>query len=146
MTKIAESKYIDGCRGFSDEESGTMPSPHPQLVNDHSRSGLIHIGLASYDNVHSPFFLPSADHPGLSIVTHTLDGTNYNNWSIAMRMSLDAKNRLSFVYGTLPRPDEEDNLFKIWSRCNSMVQAWLLNVVNQEIYDSIIYYEDAAEM
>lgn len=28
----------------------------------------------------------------------------------------------------------------------SMVKAWLLNVVNKEIYDSILYYEDAAEM
>ncbi|XP_048615771.1 uncharacterized protein LOC125588461 [Brassica napus] len=63
-----------------------------------------------------------------------------------MRMSLDAKNKLSFVDGSLPRPDIADNLFKIWSRCNSMVKAWLLNVVNKEIYDSILYYEDAVEM
>ena len=69
-----------------------------------------------------------------------------NNWSIAMRMSLDAKNKLSFVDGSLPRPDITDNLFKIWSRCNSMVKAWLLNVVNKEIYDSILYYEYAVEM
>ncbi|CAA7043466.1 unnamed protein product [Microthlaspi erraticum] len=100
----------------------------------------------SYDNVHSPFFLHSGDHPGLSIVSHTLDGTNYNNWSIAMKMSLDAKNKLSFVDGSLPHPAVDDISFKIWSRCNSMVKAWLLNVVNQEIYDSILYYDDAAEM
>lgn len=100
----------------------------------------------SYDNVHSPFFLHPADHPGLSIVTHILDGTNYNNWCTAMRMNLDAKNKLSFVDGSLPRPDMDDGLFKIWSRCNSMLKAWLLNVVNKEIYDSILYYEDVVEM
>lgn len=102
--------------------------------------------LSDATSVHSPFFLHSADHPGLSIVTHLLDGTNYNTWSIAMRMSLDAKNKLSFVDGTLPRPDIDDTSFKIWSRCNSMVKAWLLNVVTREIYDSILYYEDAVEM
>ncbi|XP_013633108.1 PREDICTED: uncharacterized protein LOC106338752 [Brassica oleracea var. oleracea] len=123
-------------------------TPHHQSTNNHDRS--LHAAFPmkkeSYDNVHSPFFLHSADHPGLSIVTHTLDGTNYNNWSIAMRMSLHAKNKLSFVDGSLPRPDLDDTLFKIWSRCNSMVNAWVLNVVNKEIYDSILYYEDAVEM
>ncbi|KAF8088092.1 hypothetical protein N665_0554s0022 [Sinapis alba] len=100
----------------------------------------------SYDSIHSPFFLHSADHPGLTIVVHTLDGTNYNSWSIAMRISLDAKNKLSFVDGSLPRPSVDDNLFKIWSRCNSMLKSWILNVVSKEIYDSILYYQDAAEM
>lgn len=116
-------------------------TPHHEMTNIRDRSSTFPI----FD-VHSPFFLHSADHLGLSIVTHVLDGTNYNNWSIAMRMSLDAKNKLSFVDGSLHRPDIADNLFKIWSRCNSMVKAWLLNVVNKEIYDSIMYYEDAVEM
>lgn len=80
------------------------------------------------------------------IVAHTLDGTNYNNWSIAMKISLDAKNKLCFVDGSLPRPNVDGRSFKIWSRCNSMVKLWLLNMVNKEIYDSIFYYQDAAEM
>lgn len=100
----------------------------------------------SYDSIYSPFFLHSADHPGLTIVVHTLDGTNYNSWSIAMKISLEAKNKLSFVDGSLPRPSVDDSLFKIWSRCNSMVKSWILNVVSKEIYDSILYYQDAAEM
>lgn len=100
----------------------------------------------AYDSIHSPFFLHSADHPGLTIVVHTLDGSNYNSWSIAMKISLDAKNKLSFVDGSLPRPLVDDNSFKIWSRCNSMVKSWILNVVSKEIYDSILYYQDATEM
>ncbi|CAA7043798.1 unnamed protein product [Microthlaspi erraticum] len=100
----------------------------------------------SFDNPHSPFFLHSSDHPGLSIVAHTLDGTNFNSWFIAMKISLEAKNKLSFVDGSLPRPSEDDRTFKIWSRCNSMVKSWILNVVDKEIYDSILYSQDAAEM
>ncbi|XP_024003652.1 uncharacterized protein LOC112081440 [Eutrema salsugineum] len=127
---------------FLPNEDITM-TPPMDFANRRTRSGS---KQESYDSVHSHFFLHSADHPGLSIVTHTLDGSNYNNWSIVMRMSLDAKNKLSFVDGSLPRPNVDDDLFKIWSRCNSMVKTWILNVVNQEIYDSILYYDDAAEM
>lgn len=112
----------------------------------HDTTGSHPMMMESYDSTHSPFFLHSADHPCLSIVAHTLDGTNYNSWSIAMRISLDAKNKLGFVDGSLARPAIDDRLYKIWSRCNSMVKSWLLNVVNKEIYDSILYYEDAAEM
>lgn len=115
-------------------------------VANSAKSKTIYVGVKSLNNAHSPFFLHSADHPGLSIVTHTLDGSNYNNWSIAMRMSLDAKNKLSFVDSSLPRPDVDSGSFKIWSRCNSMVKAWILNVVNQHIYNSILYYEDVVEM
>ena len=63
---------------------------------------------------HSPFFLHSADHPGLSIVAHTLDGTNYNSWSIAMRISLDAKNKFGFVDGSLVRPASDDRIYRTW--------------------------------
>lgn len=63
-----------------------------------------------------------------------------------MKISLEAKNKLSFVDGSLPRPSEDDCTFKIWSRFNSMVKSRILNVVDKEIYDSILYSKDAAEM
>lgn len=63
-----------------------------------------------------------------------------------MTDSLDAKNKLSFVDGSLSRPLETDSMFKIWRRCNSMVKSWLINVVNREIYDSVLCYKDAAKV
>lgn len=120
-------------------------NPPPTVLVNRTTQGSTHSGITSIDT-HSPYFLHSADHPGLVIANQTLDGTNYNNWYIAMRMSLDVKNKIGFVDGSLVRPDVSDSLFKIWSRCNSMVKSWLLNTVNREIYDSILYYEDAVEM
>jgi len=102
--------------------------------------------LKNTDSFDNPLVLHSSDHPGLTIVSHILDGTNYNSWSIAMKISLDAKNKLGLVDGSLLRPSEDDLSFRIWSRCNSMVKSWILNVVNKEIYDSILYYQDAMEM
>ncbi|XP_013595010.1 uncharacterized protein LOC106362631 [Brassica napus] len=120
----------------------------PQKSTPHrvQPSGSHPAGIPSIDTTHSPYFLHSADQPGLVIANQKLDGLNYNNWHIAMRMSLDAKNKIGFVDGSLPRPAQDDPMFKIWSRCNSMVKSWLLNTVTQKIYDRILYYDDAVEM
>ena len=50
---------------------------HSSVIRDGFSSTLM--PTKSYDRTHSPFFLHSADHSGLSIVSHTLDGTNYNS-------------------------------------------------------------------
>ncbi|KAL9307767.1 putative retrotransposon gag domain, retrotransposon Copia-like protein [Arabidopsis thaliana] len=88
----------------------------------------------------------SADHPGLNIISLRLDETNYDDWSYAMRISLDAKNKIGFVDGSLPRPLSIDPMFRAWSRCNSMVKSWLLNAVSPQIYRSILRMDDASDI
>lgn len=44
----------------------------------------------SLDSIHSPFYLTNGDNPGLSLITEVIDGMNYDNWRIAMTISLDA--------------------------------------------------------
>ncbi|KAG7593249.1 Retrotransposon Copia-like N-terminal [Arabidopsis thaliana x Arabidopsis arenosa] len=95
---------------------------------------------------HSPFFLHSADHPGLILVAIRLDGTNYDDWDAAMRIALDSKGKLGFIDGSLPRPAESDQSFRLWSRCNSMIKSWLLNSVSPEIYSSILRLKDASDI
>lgn len=108
--------------------SSTSPiSPSPALV---SSIGPVS-DIDTVDSQHSPFFLHSADNPGLSLVAERLDGSNYNHWSSAMKIALDAKNKLAFIDGSLPRPEAGTPLFRIWSRCNSMVKSWMLNVVSK---------------
>lgn len=98
------------------------------------------------DNIHSPFFLTSGDNPGLSIISEVLDGTNYDNWSIALKIALYAKNKLAFIDGSIARPLESHPYSRIWSRCNSMVKSWILNVVSKQIYKSILRFNDAVEI
>jgi len=52
----------------------------------------------------NPFFLHHGDSPGAMIVSKPLNGENYNSWKRVMMMALPAKNKLSFVNGTLPKP------------------------------------------
>ncbi|KAL9858131.1 putative retrotransposon gag domain-containing protein [Arabidopsis thaliana] len=65
---------------------------------------------------------------------------------IVIFVSLDAKNKIAFVDGTLPRPPESDPSFRVWLRCNSMVKSWILNSVTKQIYKGILHFNDAAEI
>ncbi|KAA8530921.1 hypothetical protein F0562_005620 [Nyssa sinensis] len=97
----------------------------------------------SMENLSSPFFLHSDDHPSLVFVSHSLTGSNYNTWSCAMLMALNAKNKLGFVDGSISRPNPNDPAVGLWSRCNSMVTSWLLNAISKEIGDSLLYLNSA---
>ncbi|XP_024022817.1 uncharacterized protein LOC112092002 [Morus notabilis] len=101
---------------------------------------------STMEDSNSPFYLHSGDNPGLTMVSHPLNGPNYNTWSISMLMALNAKNKVGFVDGTLQRPSSDDLTFSFWSRCNSIVTSWLLNSVTKEIADSLLYLESARDV
>lgn len=100
----------------------------------------------SPDNIHSPYHLLNSDHPGLVLAAEPLDGSNYGVWIIAMTTSLEAKNKLGFVDGSIVKPSEDDPYFRIWCRCNSMIKSWLLNSVTKQIYTSILYFKNASDI
>ena len=65
-----------------------------------------------------------------------------------MTLALNAKNKLGFVNGTIKAPLEEThpNDYATWSRSNDMVHSWIVNTINPEISDSVIYYTTAHEV
>ncbi|XP_060673809.1 uncharacterized protein LOC132803959 [Ziziphus jujuba] len=91
----------------------------------------------------SLYFLHHADHPSLQLVSHELTGPNYNSWHHSMEMALRAKNKLSFVDGSIPKPNPTDLLASVRDHCNSMVHSWLLNAVSKDIADILLYQESA---
>lgn len=98
------------------------------------------------DNLHYPYHLHSSDHPGLVLTSELLDGNNYSVWIIAMNTSLEAKNKLKFLDGSIVKSDINDPYYKIWCRCNSMIKSWLLNSVSKKIYTSILYIKHASDI
>lgn len=40
------------------------------------------------------------DHPGMSLVSHALDGKNYNSWKVAMTIALEFKNKWRLIDGS----------------------------------------------
>ncbi|KAL6312208.1 hypothetical protein AAG906_025550 [Vitis piasezkii] len=65
-----------------------------------------------------------------------------------MILVLNSKNKLGFVNGSIKASSEETDPegYATWSRCNDMVHSWIVNTLNPEIADSVIYYSTAHEV
>jgi len=64
-----------------------------------------------------------------------------------MKIGVDlSKNKLMFVDETLIKPDISTSEGHAWERCNSMVIAWLHNVIAKSLHGSVAYAETAEEL
>ena len=100
-----------------------------------------------WENTTSPFFLSSGDNPGVSLVVQHLTEENYNTWSRAILISLDAKTKLGFIDGSIPKPQSVDHPhYTAWNKCNSTVLAWLFNSVSKELQSSIVYFKTTRDV
>ncbi|KAL5553104.1 hypothetical protein UlMin_040505 [Ulmus minor] len=127
--------------GSNNNNNGGGPRP-----NNGGSNRFANLDRSTTDDSNSPYYLSNEDHPGLALVSQPLIGNNYNSWSRAMTMSLIAKNKLSFVDGSLSRPTVDDECYNSWFRCNSMVMSWLLHAISREIADSVMYIDNAEAM
>ncbi|XP_076945057.1 uncharacterized protein LOC143615963 [Bidens hawaiensis] len=57
-----------------------------------------------------------------------------------MTIALSAKNKLGFINNTVIMPANQPHLV-YWQRCNDMVISWILNTLNHDIRDSVLYAE-----
>ncbi|XP_074326857.1 uncharacterized protein LOC141664804 [Apium graveolens] len=82
----------------------------------------------------------------MKLVSEPFDGTGFSNWKRSITIALSARNKLSFVDGTIPKLITTSPNFKSWSRCNDMVISWLLGALSKTIGRSVIYYNSAHEI
>ncbi|KAG7533590.1 Retrotransposon Copia-like N-terminal [Arabidopsis thaliana x Arabidopsis arenosa] len=95
----------------------------------------------SYDN---PYFLTAHDHSGLMLVSDRLTGAgDFGSWHQSMLMALNGRNKLCFVDGSLPKPDDGHRDAAAWSRVNDVVRSWLMNSVSKTIGQSVLYVKTA---
>ncbi|KAM6577590.1 hypothetical protein CsatB_029427 [Cannabis sativa] len=71
---------------------------------------------------------------------------NYSTWRRSMLIALVARNKVKFVNGKLPQPDEDHDDYDSWCRCNNTVISWILHAISDEIADNIMYHDNAAEI
>ncbi|KAL5789565.1 hypothetical protein ACOSQ2_004453 [Xanthoceras sorbifolium] len=104
------------------------PSVHGKEIADSNTD-------SSRSNISNPYFTHHSDHPGL----------NYSTWKRAMTLALNSKKKLGFVDGSINSPSKtaDPENYAAWSRCNDMVHSWIINTLNPEISDSVIYYTTA---
>ena len=100
-----------------------------------------------WENSSSPYFLSSGDNPGISLVVQPFTGENYSAWSRAILISLDAKTKLGFIDGSIPKPQFVDHpYYRAWCKCNSTVLAWLFNSISRDLQPSIVYFKSAKDV
>ena len=103
--------------------------------------------LSPMKDPNSPFFLHHGESPGAILVPHPLVGDNYTTWARAMKMSLDAKYNLGFINGSITAIMAITPLQKqAWSKCNSRIFSWILNIVSSQISASVIYKDITFEV
>ncbi|CAN1335125.1 hypothetical protein LINPERPRIM_LOCUS36641 [Linum perenne] len=94
----------------------------------------------------SPYFVHASDHPGQVFVSDLLTDLNYGDWVADMSEVLFAKNKICFVNGKLPQPDESSSDQPHWLRCDAMVKGWLKAAMSKEVRNSVRYATTAVEI
>jgi hypothetical protein len=91
-----------------------------------------------------PYVIHHIDHTGIILASKPLDGNNYGQWSRAMCICLNVKNKTGFIDGTITAPSPLNENYASWKRCNDMVTLWIVNSVHLDISNNIMYTESAA--
>lgn len=108
----------------------------PEIINDDNN-----VTRNNIDPTQDPS-LPYYIHPSDSqykILLNQFNGSGYNDWKYFVIISLSAKNKLGFIDGIITKPRNYPPLFKVWSRCNSTLIAWFIQVLDVNIAKSILY-------
>ncbi|MCI00474.1 hypothetical protein A2U01_0021493, partial [Trifolium medium] len=113
-------------------------------VNGGSSSRAINKGYQN--DILNPYFMHPNENPSLILVTPLLSGNNYHSWSRSMTVALRSKNKLQFINGSLIRPLDEDHDSLAWDRCNTMIMSSIINSVDAEIAQSILWMDNASEI
>ncbi|XP_042979905.1 uncharacterized protein LOC122310084 [Carya illinoinensis] len=136
----------DPLDSLDDSSSPTHPSVYSGNPTNTNRA----VNLTRYLNLtdpSNPFRLDTSNNPTIILVTDLLTSDNYSTWLRAMRIALRSKNKLSFIFGSIPKPtDPDDLLFDLWESCNDMVVSWLQNSISPSIKSNVAFVDDAREL
>ncbi|GJY67437.1 ribonuclease H-like domain-containing protein [Tanacetum coccineum] len=96
----------------------------------------------------NPLHLQTNDNSSSALINVKLIGCeNYRVWATAMKIALQARNKMGFVDGTCVKSAYVTSvpLSNQWERCNVVVLSWLLSSIYEDLYLSQVYSENAAE-
>ncbi|XP_056697366.1 uncharacterized protein [Spinacia oleracea] len=97
-------------------------------------------------NPNSAYYLSNNDLNTSKLVNIVFDGKCFNDWKRSMVIALSARNKLSFVDGTMNQPAVGSVNFRIWNRCNDLVISWMLGSLEVSIARSVLYLKTAREI
>lgn len=82
----------------------------------------------------------------LQITNHKLNGKNYLQWSRSVPMVTRGKGKLGYLDGSIPKPNTTDSMFPNWDVQNSMVMAWLIHSMEDNIGETYLFHSTAKDV
>ncbi|GAA0161247.1 hypothetical protein LIER_17607 [Lithospermum erythrorhizon] len=119
----------DGVSGTKPTEPSNLPDPDVAV-------------LYRRIDPSSPYYLGSNDNPDNVISAIKLTGSNYEEWSRSLRLSLWGWRKFGFVDGTLMKPTNPDFVVD-WDAVQSTLVQWIMNTIDPTQKKSIPYFEEA---
>lgn len=97
-------------------------------------------------NSSSPHYIHAFEYPRQMHVNDVLTNINYGGWLQEIKNFLFAKNKMSFVDGSIKKLDETSDQYMEWMRCDIMIKGWLATSMEKDIRSSFKYASTAAKM
>ena len=86
------------------------------------------------------------DHSSLQITTHKLNDKIFLQWSRAAQMVIHRCRKIGYLHDPIKKPKETDPTFHTWDANNSIVMAWLVNSMEENIGENYVYYSTTKEL
>ncbi|KAL0900696.1 hypothetical protein Bca101_084657 [Brassica carinata] len=94
----------------------------------------------------SPYDLTSGDNPGAIISQPLLNGLNYDEWTINLRMSLSSRKKFGFIDGTIPKSSADSPNLEDWTANNHLLVGWIKLTIEPKIRSTIFTREVAKDL
>lgn len=94
----------------------------------------------------SPYRLHPSDNPGALITSVQLTHDNYPEWFTEFRNSLQAKQKIGFIDGTIPKPADDHPDLGRWLAANSMIVGWIRTSIDAKVCSTVTHVPDAYKL
>ncbi|KAK8348830.1 hypothetical protein V6Z12_A06G105100 [Gossypium hirsutum] len=75
----------------------------------------------------------------LIITNYRLDEKNFLQWSQSVLMVLRGRRKIGYINGQIPRPASTESGYATWELNNSIVMAWLINLMEGHISRTYLF-------
>ncbi|XP_074297204.1 uncharacterized protein LOC141627904 [Silene latifolia] len=102
---------------------------------------------SSYTSLYKdPLHLSNNDQALLQIVPQVFSGKSFLHWSGNIRTALITKNKLCFINGTYPKPDDDHANYEDWIRTDYTVMRWILHFLSDIISAGLSYVRSSKQL
>lgn len=80
------------------------------------------------------------------ITTIRLNEGNFQRWSQSVRMYIRGRGKIGYLTGDVKALEISDPSYGVWDAENSMIMAWLVNSMDEDIGANYMCYSTAKEL